>query len=107
MPEISEHNLYDIHDLVATWQSGWKELAKLSDKLNISAITGTFGDKSCRPSRRIMHGIVEVFNHGLCESLKLLDGLSVKVSSGKHAVCGLGIKHGPDPFEHEKGSMED
>ncbi|MCK4294287.1 MAG: hypothetical protein KAY65_13905 [Planctomycetes bacterium] len=61
MAEISEHNLYDINDLVAKWEKGWRELAKFGKavcplKLENSA------DRSKPPVDRILLAFQDVLD---------------------------------------------
>ncbi len=64
MPEISDYNLYNIDDLIATWKKGWQELANLAEKLGFQRDgSQNSSDSSRPPSSRVLGCSEEIIRH--------------------------------------------
>lgn len=62
---INDYNYSDINDLVETREKGWRELAKLCNRLNLKASMGDVVDSSLHECFRIIDGFGQMFVHSI------------------------------------------
>ena len=62
MAKISEHNSYNIEDLVTAWESGWNHLEKYANFQYQQKLEGS-GDKAKSPLQRIHLAVTDVLSY--------------------------------------------
>ncbi len=63
--KFNDAHLYDISDLISIWKKGWRELAKLCNRLNVYCEVRGFGESKDSVAYRVYYG----FDNILCDIL--------------------------------------